>query len=125
MPFVSEQHYVISLNHSYLDNCPSTLVEQYAKKIIVTLKGWYIPQSTSDKKSYIFEHHVSDFHNAMMILSHICQNYICEDNDQHHWESHVYNDRFVVHHNTIHTLKRACLKFKQLLQKENVQVNGL
>ncbi len=113
MEFVKDHIYIISINHPYLQHCEQDLVTKYAKSIVVQFKGWY---QTPYKRSVIFHHCVKDYIDAIMVLTHVCQNYNLDDNVSFNClESHIYEDSFVVHKDITTIVKLACSKFKQLL----------
>jgi hypothetical protein len=88
--------------------------------MFVQYKGYY---KTNDKISHIFHHKINgDFVEAIMMFSSICQNYILDDNDNHEWESHIFQDRFVVLKVITEEVQLACNIFKEKLRKKKCLV---
>lgn len=116
MDLIYNHFYVISLEHPYLNHCPPELAKKYTKNIIVQFKGWYYENATEKKQGIMFHHNVLDFCGAMMTLSHVCPNYVIDDDDECYWESHIFRERFIVHRDITSIVLRACCKFKRLLK---------
>lgn len=117
MEFIYNHFYVISIEHPYLRHLPQELVQEYTKNIVVQFKGWYYTDKSQQNRSIILHHNVKDFCISVMLLSHICRNHVIDDNDICYWESHIFRKSFIVNRDITHIIKRACLKFKQLLKK--------
>jgi hypothetical protein len=107
---------VVSINHPILAHFPNDIVNKYTKRVHMQFKRFYIDKITQ-KTSFIFHHNVMNFMEVQMIFTHLCQNYILQYDNVYSYESHIYDDRFVVDKVITSTIKRACDAFKQSLNK--------
>lgn len=113
---------VVSIYHPILAHFPTDTVNKYTKHLSMQFKGYYVDEITK-KKSYIFHHNVMDFMEVQMVFIHLCQNYILQYDNVYSYESHIYDDRFVVDKVITSTIKRARDAFKQSLNKKKCFVH--